>query len=723
MPCKWRPVRGGATWLVSVLLAVAATNARAGYPPTPRRPHSDTLHGQTIVDPYRWLEDGNSPPVQEWTAAQNAYAEAQLGQFADKRASLVETLLELYRPDIASAPAIFGERYFFLKRAGIENHARLYMQRGGPTAEPELVLNPNSFSADGTAALDWWFPSPDGRLIAFGRSTGGSEQSTLRLLDVDAGELRTLAIPRTQHISLAWDADSAGFTYTRYPMPGSVPADEEHYHRHIYYHRLGTDWRADPKIWGAGRPKEETANIYNDSGYRHQFLTVWHGWDRNDLFVRPMGQGDFRPVAVGLDALTSADVLGDDLLLLTTHAAPRGRIVAAPLRDPRPENWRDVIPQQQGVIEEFALADGALVVRMAENAYSRLLLHEPGGKLIKEIVLPTLGHVSQIQARPGQRQFYFRFESFAHPPVIFAYDLREHTMTKRDVLAVPLDLSVYETRQVWFNSRDGTRVPMFVTARRDLTRDGRNPTVLYGYGGFNISQTPRFRREVLPWLAAGGVWAVANVRGGGEFGNEWHRAGQLENKQNVFDDFMAAAETLIAEGYTTARYLGAQGASNGGLLVGAMIVQRPELFRAVHCDVPLLDMLRYHRFSIGRLWIPEYGSAENVEEFAYLQNYSPYHHVAPDTPYPAVLITTGTGDTRVAPLHARKMTAALQSATSAPHPILLSVTDNTGHGPGTPLRAFVEQQADVWTFFMWQLGVFERGTATQPTTAPSKPAR
>lgn len=713
-----RSVHFGALVLGIVVLAPARAD-HPDYPATRTVAVAEVLHGVRVPDPYRWLEQVDTPEVQRWIAAQNRLSRACLDQFTTERAALAGQLETLHTANVSSTPVRFGTRLFHTRRDGLQNHAVLYVRQGNLKAAPQVVVDPNKLSDDGSVALDWWYPSPDGRYVAYGISTDGSEQSVLHVRDVAAATDLPDVIPHTPHATLAWDADGGGFCYTRHPAPGTVPPGDEHYYRHIHHHRLGTNPKDDVKLYGEGRPKEEVADLTNSSDYRYQFLTISWGWARNDLYVRPAGTTEFTPVAVGLDGLFCADVLGDRLILLTDYEAPRYRILVTDVARPQPDNWQELIPEQKGVINGFVLADGKLVVRALENAYSRLFLYDAAGTLIKEIELPTLGSVTAISGRPDRSDLYFGFESFTYPPVVFRYDLREHTIQEIDRMKVGVDLTPYETKQVWFNSRDGTRVPMFVTHRKDLALDGNNPTVLWGYGGFNLSQTPSFYRAVLPWLDAGGVWAVANIRGGGEFGKEWHRAGQREHKQNGFDDFIAAAEKLIADRYTSPARLGARGSSNGGLLMGAMLTQRPDLFRAVVCEVPLLDMLRYHRFQIARFWIPEYGSAEKPEQFKYLYAYSPYHHVKADVAYPAVLFRTAESDTRVDPMHALKMTAALQAATSSDQPILLWIESQAGHGAGQPLRQYIARELDAWTFLMWQLGVFEEAPASQPATRPA----
>jgi len=708
---------------VGLLLGPAASAGRPPYPPTRTEPVSEVIHGVRVDDPYRWLENTRSQEVQEWIARQNALTRDMLDQFPAVRRKLAQRLAQLYAAPTVSSPLIRGKRYFTTRRTAGQNHAVIYVRQGRFDAPPLAVLNPNDFSADGTVALDWWFPSPDGSLIAYGKSASGSEMSTLYVRDVATGRDTGLAIPHTRSCTVAWDGDGRGFLYTRYPEPGSVPPGEEVYHRTVYHHRLGRPWRDDPACWGRDRPKEEWPVVYPSSDFRHQFLLIERGWSRQDLYLREAGTERFRPIAVGLNARHQADTLGDRLVILTNYQAPRYRVVTAPLDHPGPNHWKEIIPQQAGVIESLHVVGGKLVAAVSENAYSRLLIFEPDGTPITEVELPALGTVLDIHGRPDGHALFFRFESLAYPPAIFRYDLGTHRLEKVDALQVAFDPARFETRQVWFESRDGTRVPMFVFCRAGLKLDGTHPAVLYGYGGFNISIRPRFIRHAIPFVESGGVYALANLRGGGEFGEQWHQAGMLDKKQNVFDDMAAAARKLVTEGYTRPERLGLRGGSNGGLLIGAMITQHPDLFQAALCAVPLLDMVRYHRFSIARLWIPEYGSAEDPEQFKFLYAYSPYHHVRDGVAYPAVLLTTAESDSRVDPMHALKMAARLQAATSSDRPILLWVERNAGHGKGKPLAKRIDEHLDEWTFFTWQLGMIPAAGADTPPPAPPASSR
>lgn len=685
--------------------ATAAAADKPQYPATRVEDVVESLHGVEIHDPYRWLEEEESPAAKEWIASQNAFTRAYLDRHKADRDQIVARLGELYSAGSVTSPLIFERRFFYLKREGKQNQPILYVKRGSMDEKPKVAIDPNKFSDDGTVALDWWYPSPDGAWILYGRSSGGDERSTLYLRDVEGGFDTALVIPNTRYSSIAWDRDAQGFHYTRYPEAGTVAKGDENYFKHLYYHKMGTDWKNDPKIFGDGRPKEEFVNISNSDDSKWQFMTTSTDWARNDLYIRKAGQEEFTPVAVGLDGLFDAEVVGEKLLLRTNLDAPRYRIVAADVNNPSQGSWKDLVSEGEGVIESMTVAKDALILSILENASSRLRVYDLDGKHLKDVELPTLGTVSGVSSRCDRTDFYFAFASYAYPPTVYRVDLKTFERAEVDRVEAGIDAEKYETRQVWYKSRDGTNVPMFIIHKKGVSLDGNNPTILYGYGGFNISMTPRFDPKLFVWLERGGVYAIANLRGGGEFGKDWHAAGRLEKKQNVFDDMIAAAEKLIVDRYTSPARLGIAGGSNGGLLMGAMMTQRPELFKAVHCAVPLLDMLRYHKFSIARLWIPEYGSADDPAQFKWLHAYSPYHHVKKGEKYPATFFTTAESDSRVNALHAMKMTARVQAATASDDPILLWVETKAGHGAGKPVAKQVESAADVWLFFMIQLGM------------------
>ena len=695
-------------FLVPPLAAIGAWLTVAGCnapPATERVEVVDEIHGVKVTDPYRWLEDENDPRVAAWLDRQREYTRRILDR-DPRREALKQRFADLLSFTSISRPAVYRQRYLFSKREGAQNQAVIYVREGSHRAPARAILDPNTWSPDGTVALDWMYPTPDASLIAYGRSRSGDEKSTLYVLDVATGKLLADEIPYTRHCSLAWDPDLKGFLYSRYPEPGTVPPGDENYYHKVFHHRLGDDWHNDPLVVGDLVQKEETIDVDATSDNRYVMLQRSVDWAKNDLYLRPLGSdGPFTPVAVGLDGQVSGDTYQGRLFLQTNIGAPRSRIVVADVENPAPDHWKDVVPQQKGVIEGFRIVGGRLFVGISEDVHSRLAVYDLDGTFRGDIELPTLGTVGGVNGEPDGDEMFFSFESFAYPPTNYRYDVRAGRLDVLEQIEVKADLSPYDTRQEWYTSKDGTRIPMFLIARKEVALDGNNPTVLYGYGGFDISLVPRFDSRIIPWLEAGGVYAIANLRGGGEFGRAWHQAGRLEKKQNVFDDFIAAGEALVAMKYTNPRRLAIYGGSNGGLLVGACLVQRPDLFGAAVSAVPLLDMVRYHRFAIARLWIPEYGTAENPEQFRWLYAYSPYHHVRDGADYPATLLMTGASDSRVQPMHAFKMAAALQHATAGNRPILLRVEEKAGHGQGKPLSQRIEEQADIWTFLMAQFNV------------------
>ena len=658
-----------------------------------------------VRDPYRWLEDGDAEEVRRWSEAQGRHTRAALDAIPFT-AAIRERLRVLFSIGLVSAPAIRGDRYFHQRRTGDQEQPVLYL-RQGREGEDRVLLDPARFAEDRTSALDWYYPSDDGRLLAYGVSEGGSEKSVLRILDVDTGRDLADVIPFTRACSLEWRPDGSGFFYTRYPEPGSVPPGEENYRRRVYEHVLGRDWREDPLVFGADRPPEDWANVHLSPGGRWLAVSVSRGWTRTDVYLRDLASPDspFVTVIEGLDAIFGVDVRNDRLYLQTNLDAPRSRLVAADLEHPGRETWRDVLPEGSDVLEGTALIGDWIVAVWLRDASSRVTLHARDGTLLHEVALPVIGSVAGLTGEWDGREAFLGFTSYAVPPTVYRLALPDPALELWARAPGEVDADRFRVRLVHYPSRDGTLVSMFLVDARDRPTDGRGAALLTGYGGFNISHTPAFGRGVIQFLEKGGLYAVAHLRGGGEYGEDWHRQGMLDRKQNVFDDFLAAADFLLQQGHAGRGRLAIMGGSNGGLLVGAALTQRPGLFRAVVCQVPLLDMVRYHLFRIARLWIPEYGSADDPEAFRWLHAYSPYHHVRDGTPYPAVLITTGESDSRVDPLHARKMAARLQAATSSDHPILLRLETRAGHGQGKPLSKTLEEWTDVWAFLFSELSL------------------
>jgi prolyl oligopeptidase len=679
-------------------------SSRPPYPPTSAGDEVEILHGERIPDPYRWLEQGEDPGTQAWTASQNALTESLLGAVPG-RARIRARLDELLSIGALSTPEPVAGRYFYQRRDGRQNQPVLYVREGRDGVD-RVLIDPNQLDAQGTTALDWFYPSEDGRLLAYGLSENGSEQSVLHVLEVTSGMPLPERILRTRAADLAWLPDGIGFYYTRYPAAGEVPEGEEHYHRSVFFHRLGTDPEADPLVF---RPqeKEHWPGVGLSPDGRWLVIGVARTFDQTDLYLQDLPAGTPPvPVARDLPATFDGEVVRGRLYLRTNLDAPTYRLYLVDPERPAREGWREIVPPRaDAVLDGFRITGSALALSYLERASSRLRLADLEGNAVRNVALPTIGSLFGLTGEWDGEELFYGFTSYTVPPTVYRLELPAGSSTLWRQVEADLDPSRYEVRQVSYASRDGTEVTMFVVHQAGLARDGTNPVYLSGYGGFNISMTPAFSRSLLLWLERGGVVAIPNIRGGGEYGEAWHQGGMLGQKQNSFDDFIAAAEWLIRERYTRPARLAAAGGSNGGLLMGAVLTQRPELFCAVVIQVPLLDMLRYHRFLIARLWIPEYGSAEDPEQFRWLRAYSPYHHVREGVAYPAVLLATAESDTRVDPMHARKMAARLQAATSSDRPVLLRLEARAGHGAGKPLNKVLDELTDTWTFVFWQLGV------------------
>jgi prolyl oligopeptidase len=676
----------------------------ARYPSSRVSDAVEVLHGESIPDPYRWLEDGESAETRAWTERQNALTESYLGA-VPAREAIRRRLDELLAIGALSVPAPVRGRYFYQRRDGRQNQPVLYLRQGVNGADRALV-DPNGLSAAGTTALDWYYPSHDGRLLAYGLSEDGSEQSVLHVLEVDTGAALPDLIPGTRAADLAWLPDGSGFYYTRYPAAGEVPAGEEHYHRAVHFHRLGTDAAGDPRLFQPAE-KEHWPGVSISPDGRWLLIGVARTFDQTDLYLQDLERGG-EPVAVARDlpATFEGEIAHGRLFLRTNLDAPTYRLYLVDPERPAREGWREIVPPRDGaVLEGVRVAGDRLALCYLERASSRLRLTDLEGGRLAEVELPTLGSLFGTGAEWDGRELFFGFSSYAVPPSVYRIDLETGERTLWQRVEADVDPDRFEVHQVSVASKDGTPVSMFLVHQRGLALNGDNPVYLTGYGGFNISMAPAFSRSLLLWLEHGGVLAVPNVRGGGEYGEGWHQGGMLGRKQNSFDDFIAAAEWLIRERYTRPERLAAAGGSNGGLLMGAVLTQRPDLFRAIVIQVPLLDMLRYHRFLIARLWIPEYGSADDPEQFRWLRAYSPYHHVRSGVSYPAVLLATAESDSRVDPLHARKMAARLQASTSSERPILLRLESRAGHGAGKPLSKVLDEMTDTWTFVFSEVGV------------------
>lgn len=674
--------------LAALLVPLAACGGRTTRPApeTPVETVTDELHGVKIADPYRWLENGDDERVKAWADAHNARTRESLDGFPG-REKIRKRIEELNSAGGVFSPRVRKGRVFYQKRTALQNQPVLHVGS-------KVLLDPNTFSKDATIALDWWVPSDDGRLLAYGTSEGGSEISTLQILDVDGGTKLGDSIPYCRAASVAWLADNSGFYYTKYPKG-------DPYNRRVYFHKIGST-EEDPLVFTPGA-KEDWPAVSISPDNRRVLVSVFQGWSKSELHLLDRQTGAWTEVVKGVDALFSAAVLDDRLLIYTNHEAPRHRILTAPIEDP--QNWQVLVPEGESNLEEFVVVGGRIVTRELHRAYTRMRVFGFDGALQGDIATPTLGSVETIDGEIDGNEIVFDFTSFFSPAGVYRCDLATRKAQPFETVQTAVDTSGFEARQVEYPSKDGTKITMFLVHRKGLKTDGQNPTILYGYGGFNISLTPGWSGSRMMWLEHGGVFAMPNLRGGGEYGEAWHQAGMLANKQNTFDDYVAAAEWLVREKITSPGKLAIEGGSNGGLLVGAALTQRPDLFRAVVCAVPLLDMVRYHKFLIARLWIPEYGSADDAAQFRWLHAYSPYHRVKDGEKYPAVILMTADTDTRVDPCHARKMAARLLAATSSGRPILLRVEKKAGHGAGKPLSKAIEEATDKYCFVMEQLGV------------------
>jgi prolyl oligopeptidase PreP (S9A serine peptidase family)/mono/diheme cytochrome c family protein len=683
----------------------AGDGGRKPYPPTRTDNVVETLHGVKVSDPYRWLEDAKSPEVAAWVDKQNAYTESILGKLPG-RARIRERLGQLLDIGTLGVPVPRRGRYFYTKREGKQNQAILYV-REGLRGTDRVLVDPNHLSKEGTISLDWWFPSLDGAFIAYGLSKDGSELSTLYVRDVATGRDLPDVIERARYCSLAWLPDGKGFYYTRYPTAGSVPKDQENYHHHVYFHALGADPARDPKVFGEGRPAEDMPEVLLSPDGRWLVVKEFQGWAKSEIFFKDLKKADapFVPLVEKIDAVFEAVVRNDRFFVRTNEKAPRYRVYQVDPLKPGRKDWKEVIPEGKDVLDDLGAIGDHLVGLYMHQASSRLRLFDWNGQPVQDVSLPTLGTVDGLAGEWDGHEVMYGFQSFTLAPTVYRLDLTTRRSELWEQVRTDIPFSDYQIEQVSYPSKDGTSVTMFLAYKKGLARTGINPTLLYAYGGFNISLTPTFSASRFLFLERGGLIAIPNLRGGGEYGEQWHQSGMLGKKQNVFDDFIAAAEWLRSQKYTDKAHLAIEGRSNGGLLMGAVLTQRPDLFRAAVCGVPLLDMVRYHRFLIARLWIPEYGSAEDPQQFQWLYAYSPYHHVKDGTAYPAVLIETAESDSRVDALHARKMAARLQAASSSDRPILLRLETKAGHGAGKPRSKQLDELTDTWCFVLGQLGL------------------
>ena len=693
--------------LATLALSLAVSQAPAqelSYPVTRKVDHVDTYNGTRVADPYRWLEDDTASATTRWVEAQNAVTFGYLAKIPF-RGRLRHRLEELYNYPRYSAPSRTGKYYTFSRNDGLQNQSVLMIQQG-LTGVPEVLIDPNALSTDGTVRLGAAELSPDGRWFGYGLSAGGSDWQEYRVMETDTRKPLPDLIRWVKVSGLSWYQD--GFFYSRYPAPSDTTkllssSNENH---QVYYHQLNTPQAQDRLVFAdPAHPKRfHTVRVTDDE--RYLVLTVSDrsvaGNDGNALWIRNLksSEAGFRPVITSFkDSYSVLDNLGDELLVSTNRSAPNRRVVLIDPAHPEEANWTEILPERPEPLSSASAVGGKLIATYMVDVTDRVQVHRLDGTLEREIVLPTIGRVGGFGGKASDIEVFYTFSSFTYPPTTYQYDIATGRSTLFRATEVPFDPEAYQTKQVFYPSKDGTRVPLFIIHRKGLVLDGQRPTLLYAYGGFNITQGPSFNPLHVALLEQGGVYALASIRGGGEYGEAWHRAGMLLNKQNVFDDFIAAAEYLKANGYTSTERCAIQGGSNGGLLVGAVMTQRPDLCHVALPAVGVMDMLRYHTFTIGWNWAAEYGSSDDPAQFQNLLGYSPLHNLKAGTSYPATLVTTADHDDRVVPAHSFKFAATLQERHAGPNPVLIRIETKSGHGAVSTAKR-LDENADLYSF-MW----------------------
>jgi prolyl oligopeptidase len=697
------------TLIFPLLPATRGAEVPLHYPKTKQVDQVDIYHGVRIVDPYRWLEADvrTSKEVAAWVAAQNKLTFAYL-QAIPERPLIQKRLQQLWNYEKVSPPFRAGPYYVFSKNDGLQNHAVWYIQ-DSLTAPPRVLLDPNQWSKDGTVALAGLSFSHDGSYVAYGVSEAGSDWMTWKVLHVPSGRILSDEIRWIKFGGVSWTHDNRGFFYSRFPEP--KPGEKYQgvpLHQKLYYHRLGTPQSEDSLVYERpDHPTWEIAGEVSDDG-RYLIITVGDGTtsQKARILYRDLQQPYALPQALIDDFDAVNDFITNDgprLYFFTDREAPRGRVVAIDLRRPERQHWQEIVPQARATLQDVHRVGSLLFCRYLQDAHTEVKLYHLDGRPAGQVLLPGIGTALGFRGRPEDHETFYAYTSFNDPGRIYRYDLLSGQSTLFHQPHLRFQPDDYQVEQVFYHSKDGTRIPMFLSYRKGIKRDGNNPVLLYGYGGFNISITPAFRVSALAWMELGGIYAVANIRGGGEYGQEWHRAATKQNRPKAYEDFIAAAEWLIAEHYTRPERLAIQGASNGGLLVGAVMCKRPDLFGACLPAVGVMDMLRFHKFTAGRFWIDDYGSPDDPEMFKVLLSYSPYHNLKPGTRYPATLITTADTDDRVVPAHSFKFAAKLQACQAGPAPVLIRIETRAGHGAGRPTSLALEEAADQLAFLVRNL--------------------
>ncbi|AFZ12093.1 prolyl oligopeptidase [Crinalium epipsammum PCC 9333] len=679
------------------------TTKSISYPTTQTVNQVDDYHGTKVSDPYRWLEDVDSQETKAWVEAQNQVTFDYLNQIP-ARSQIKQRLTQLWDYEKFSIPFKEGDRYFYFKNDGLQNQSVLYTLTS-LDSEPKVLLDPNKLSEDGTVALAGIAISENGKLMAYGLSTSGSDWQEWKVRDVETQEDISDHINWIKFSGASWTKDNQGFFYSRYDQPNEATKLEDiNYFQKLYYHKIGTPQSEDVLIYHRPDQKEWGFNGGVTEDGRYLIISVWQGTDpKNLVFYKDLADANSQVIELISDFEASYSFIDNDgsvFLFQTDLDAARGRAIAIDINNRQKENWREIIPQATETLESIGILNNQLLADYLKDARSQIKIFNLNGEFVREVTLPGIGSAGGFGGKRWDTETFYSFTSFTTPATIYRYDMTTGESTVFRQPQVDFNPEDYETKQVFYSSKDGTQVPMFITHKKGLQLNGNNPTYLYGYGGFNVSLTPSFSVGVIVWMEMGGVYAVPNLRGGGEYGEEWHQAGTKLNKQNVFDDFIAAAEWLIANNYTSPAKLAISGGSNGGLLVGACMTQRPDLFAAALPAVGVMDMLRFHKFTIGWAWTSDYGSPDHPEEFQALYAYSPLHNLKPGTSYPATLITTADHDDRVVPAHSFKFAAALQEAHKGEQPVLIRIETKAGHGAGKPTAKIIEEIADKWAFLV-----------------------
>jgi prolyl oligopeptidase len=694
--------------LATLLVACGAEEKKQmtiTYPETKKVDHVDDYFGTKIADPYRWLEIDTAADVKDWVTRQNEVTNNYLAQIP-YRQSIMDRFEKLYNYEKYGAPFKAGDNYFFFLNDGLQNQSVLYIQTS-LDAEPEVFLDPNKLSDDGTVALSTFSPSLDGKYVVYGTSTGGSDWVDIYVMEVATKTKMSDELNWVKFSGASWAKD--GFYYSRYDAPkkGDKLSGKNEFHK-VYFHKLGTLQSDDKLVFQDDKNPQRNFYAGTTEDQSFVYLVGSQGTSGNSFRAKNLkaGQKEFTVIVSDFDNEYSViDNIGSKLLVLTDKDAPRYRLVLIDPKNPAPKNWKEIIPQKDEVLRSVSTAGGKIFANYMKDASSKIYIHKMDGTQESEVILPALGTAGGFGGKMADKEVFYSFSSFLYPSTIYRYNIESGESTLFRKSNIDFNVDDYETKQVFYKSKDGTEIPMFIVHKKGLKMDGNNPTLLYGYGGFNISLTPGFSVSRLIFLENGGIYAQANLRGGGEYGEDWHKAGMLDKKQNVFDDFISAGEYLVKEKYTSSKKLAIEGRSNGGLLVGACMLQRPDLFAVALPGVGVMDMLKYHTFTIGWAWAVEYGSSADSNHFQNLIKYSPVHNVLDGVSYPATLVTTADHDDRVVPAHSFKFISALQAKHKGDNPVLIRVEVDAGHGAGKPTEKIIEENGDKWAFVFENLGM------------------